>query len=683
MAKTRITKRALVACVLALALSVSAFVGVTFAWFTDSVSSGVNKIISGNLDIGLNYWDADSGKYEDATNVELFDKNALWEPGHVEVAYLEIENRGSLSFSYLFTVYALRETEGYLKSGEAFYLSDYLTYAIASYDVEKDGEMESRDEALALVESSDLKLTDKKYQYGDMHPDSESVRVALIVYMPEHVTSAQANHDMTSGKPAPELVLAVDLYATQNAYEFDSFDDQYDSGLMPTWGESIWKNVPNGLVADETAKRVTVSTAQALKYLGTLFETMSKHPDYEPSEWEIVLGDDIDFGGETLAEPISFGGFKRFNGNNKTIYNVIINYILVDENVDSIGLFDELPDTQDLTVKNVTVKSETTAAGALAGKLTGTSYSNITVEDSSVSGVGYVGGFIGYGSLLKSIDLSGCCLFRTDLFGDGFGACYAGGFAGYIGSSGSVEVSNATVSGLNASGVTNAGSYVGGMFGALEAEGDIGEATITEITIYKDVYIGSVTGKVYDTKVVKLSDSTLAVQAKTENGETVVMPFVSDGKVEESNVTVDPLELPTGLSAAYNGHYYMVIKKTANWHAAGNDCASAGGYLASITSADEQAVVAQIVNNSGEYSWIGGSRSAENRSVFVWKNGEKITYSNWSGGEPNNWDGIEDVIFLYTSGKWNDGHSNNSLNAYVCEWDSLQSYLNYLASQAG
>ena len=139
MAKTRITKRALVACVLALALSVSAFVGVTFAWFTDSVSSGVNKIISGNLDIGLNYWDADSGKYEDATNVELFDKNALWEPGHVEVAYLEIENRGSLSFSYLFTVYALRETEGYLKSGEAFYLSDYLTYAIASYDVEKDG----------------------------------------------------------------------------------------------------------------------------------------------------------------------------------------------------------------------------------------------------------------------------------------------------------------------------------------------------------------------------------------------------------------------------------------------------------------------------------------------------------------------------------------------------------------
>ncbi len=47
------TKRALVASILTLCLCFTALVGTTFAWFTDSVSSGGNKIVSGTLDVQL------------------------------------------------------------------------------------------------------------------------------------------------------------------------------------------------------------------------------------------------------------------------------------------------------------------------------------------------------------------------------------------------------------------------------------------------------------------------------------------------------------------------------------------------------------------------------------------------------------------------------------------------------
>ena len=47
------TKRAFLASVMALLLCFTMLLGTTFAWFTDSVSNGVNKIVSGNLDVEL------------------------------------------------------------------------------------------------------------------------------------------------------------------------------------------------------------------------------------------------------------------------------------------------------------------------------------------------------------------------------------------------------------------------------------------------------------------------------------------------------------------------------------------------------------------------------------------------------------------------------------------------------
>ena len=53
MTSSKSTKRALLTSVLALLMCVTMLVGATFAWFTDTASTGVNKIQAGNLDVQI------------------------------------------------------------------------------------------------------------------------------------------------------------------------------------------------------------------------------------------------------------------------------------------------------------------------------------------------------------------------------------------------------------------------------------------------------------------------------------------------------------------------------------------------------------------------------------------------------------------------------------------------------
>ncbi len=684
----------IICSICALVLLSAMLIGTTFAWFTDSVSSDLNRIISGKLDVEMNCWDSQSSEFIDASNVPLFDEDALWEPGYMDIAYLEIENRGSLSFNYLLAVYPTEEVPGYLENGNTFYISDYLTYALIEYDVEKDGEIPNREAAMEMIADYQMGLTRENLRYGTMHPDTESVRLALIVYMPTTVRSDQANHYLGSGKPAPSVKLSVDVYATQNTYEFDSFDDQYDAGLIPSWEVPIWRYAPDGYTVDTANKKITVNTPEALKYLGQLYDDMVSHPQYAPEEWEIVLGNDLDFGGEVLTEPIRFGGFKSFDGNDKTIYNVILNYIYVDEEIVSVGLFDELPSTKNLKLNNVTVKSENTAAGMLAGNLTGDSYQNITITGGSVTGVGYIGGMIGYGNFLHPIDFSDIQIFRTDisLFGDNAGS--AGGIGGYIGGS-SVTVSSSTVSELKAYGTTASGSYVGGMFGEVDCDAEITLGTITEITIYRDVYIGAITGKIYSSRDVKVTNNSVSVVVNHDGVKTIV-PLTATGDIEEQDTEVDwnEVESVTGspLQIIYNGHFYEVFVTTSDitWTAAKEACENKNGHLVTITSEEENAAVVTIVNRFANSAWLGAYRLVCNGSykgphTFVWVTGEEWVYWNWDSGEPNDAHphegACENSLHMYGSGKWNDYQNDHSdMRGYVCEWDSLQSYLNYLTS---
>ena len=64
MTKQKTTKRALLLSALSLLLCVSMLIGSTFAWFTDSVTTGSAVIQAGTLDIVLEYWNGT--QWEDA-----------------------------------------------------------------------------------------------------------------------------------------------------------------------------------------------------------------------------------------------------------------------------------------------------------------------------------------------------------------------------------------------------------------------------------------------------------------------------------------------------------------------------------------------------------------------------------------------------------------------------------------
>ena len=55
MTQIKHTKRALLTSDLAMLVCVALLIGSTFAWFTDNVTSGINRIVAGNLDVELAY----------------------------------------------------------------------------------------------------------------------------------------------------------------------------------------------------------------------------------------------------------------------------------------------------------------------------------------------------------------------------------------------------------------------------------------------------------------------------------------------------------------------------------------------------------------------------------------------------------------------------------------------------
>ena len=79
------------------------FIGSTYAWFTDSASTGVNKIQAGNLDLVVEHKNASVSGYktfEDKTNLfkDSDGTDMKWEPGAMSWETFKVSNEGSLAF---------------------------------------------------------------------------------------------------------------------------------------------------------------------------------------------------------------------------------------------------------------------------------------------------------------------------------------------------------------------------------------------------------------------------------------------------------------------------------------------------------------------------------------------------------------------------------------------------------
>ena len=217
------TKRALLTSVMALVMCVVMLVGTTFAWFTDTASTGVNKIQAGNLKMEVTYKNTADGDFEKVSKENpVFNNNALWEPGHVEYVVLKISNAGNLALKYKLGINIAGETGSTNVLGNEFKLSDYIKFGV----VDEDLSGKTRDEMVAAV--TDGKLIKEGYS-KESHLDITNANetVTLVVWMPTDVGN-EANHK--TGVAAPSIDLGIKVDATQYTYEKDSFDNTYDAG---------------------------------------------------------------------------------------------------------------------------------------------------------------------------------------------------------------------------------------------------------------------------------------------------------------------------------------------------------------------------------------------------------------------------------------------------------------------
>ena len=102
--KNKSTKHALLASVLSIVMCFAMLIGSTFAWFTDEVKTGMNKIVAGNLDVELYHSNGNVTEEKVDETTKLFGNDILWEPGVMVYENFTVKNEGTLALKYRLTL---------------------------------------------------------------------------------------------------------------------------------------------------------------------------------------------------------------------------------------------------------------------------------------------------------------------------------------------------------------------------------------------------------------------------------------------------------------------------------------------------------------------------------------------------------------------------------------------------
>ena len=222
---TKSSKRALLLSALAIVLCIAMLIGTTYAWFTDTASTAVNKIQSGNLDVQLEY-SKDFSEWKNVNdNTKLFEDSTVWEPGRTEIVYLRVKNAGTLALKYTLGIYNLYNSTGKNVLGNKYRLSDYVKLGAA----EADAAYADRAAAINAVDA-DAKLIsdiDNSGMVGASLEPNDTKIYALVLYMPTEVGN-EANPKNKDPYWAAKMSFGISVSATQAMSESDSFDNTYD-----------------------------------------------------------------------------------------------------------------------------------------------------------------------------------------------------------------------------------------------------------------------------------------------------------------------------------------------------------------------------------------------------------------------------------------------------------------------
>ena len=262
MTSSKSTKRALISSTLAILMCVAMLIGTTFAWFTDTASTAVNKIQAGNLDIGVEYTlDGETWKDLDGAT-DIFQKG-LWEPGHTEVVALKFKNNGSLALKYSINMNIVDETAGINKLNQEYKLSDYLKVKTLSQEASLIGDIcidmafSARSDGLGYTTTANFKDATVLDHDLFLAPGEVGNYLIMKVYMPETVGN-EAN--AISPEKAASINFGLNVVATQAPYEKDSFGNTYDKDATYPVIVSNQQQA-NDAITNATDKKVNISIA--------------------------------------------------------------------------------------------------------------------------------------------------------------------------------------------------------------------------------------------------------------------------------------------------------------------------------------------------------------------------------------------------------------------------------------
>ena len=201
--KKNTTKRSLLASVLALVMCVTMLVGTTFAWFTDSASTAVNKIESGTLHVDI--VDKDGNSLDGKTlSFRDVNKNAdiLWEPGATfALDSFRIVNTGKLALKYKVIINGVNGNAKLLEAIDFFVkIGDAEKVALADWE-------------------------------GILLPEGKTATTANEVVGATDLITISGIMKKEAGNEYQGLSIdgiGITVVATQYTYEYDSKDNLYD-----------------------------------------------------------------------------------------------------------------------------------------------------------------------------------------------------------------------------------------------------------------------------------------------------------------------------------------------------------------------------------------------------------------------------------------------------------------------
>ena len=263
----RATKRALLTSVMALVMCVVMLVGTTFAWFTDTASTGVNKIQAGNLKVDIIGADSDSHIEKlNFTKAATTDAEAgaeiLWEPG---CRYLtqgfRIANKGNLALKWK-AVVNKGTTDENPGNFDLLDVIDFYLVTKAADGTETETELDEFTGNLKKTETSD-------------------------VYYIKGVMQTTAGNDY-QGLTLDGISITV--YATQDTVENDSFDNQYDKNAPYIYPAGVTtesfaqatsveytNNLGDVVTGNKPAVAAYVDASGNVKYVGDIYAAIKSN----------------------------------------------------------------------------------------------------------------------------------------------------------------------------------------------------------------------------------------------------------------------------------------------------------------------------------------------------------------------------------------------------------------------